>query len=328
MYDIVALGEMLIDFTPSRRNEMGIQLFAQNPGGAPGNVLVMMARLGCKGAFIGKVGKDDFGFFLHNVLEKNGVDTTGLVMAPEVNTTLAFVQINDKGDRSFNFYRRPGADMMLAVDEIRSDIIEQAKIFHFGSVSLTNEPCRSATMTAVQTAINFRKLISFDPNLRLPLWNYDSDRAKTEIMEVIPLANILKISEEELNFLTGQDDMSKGAELLAQLGPSVILISRGPKGALYWTKNSMEELPTYKVSTVDTTGAGDTFLGSVLYRLKGQTVDTIDYISAEEWHDIIDFSNAAGSLATTKKGAIPAMPTLREIQNCRYTVPLSISGIQ
>jgi fructokinase len=322
MYDIAALGELLIDFTPNGQNEMGMSLFARNPGGAPGNVLVMATRLGCSTAFIGKVGKDDFGFFLRDILDKNGIDTAGLVMTPEVNTTLAFVQLNEDGDRSFSFYRRPGADMMLTTDEVKKDLIEQAAIFHFGSVSLTSEPCRGATFFAAKAAKNQGKLISFDPNYRPPLWDYDLERAKAEILAALPLADVLKVSEEELSLLTGQNDIEHGAELLAQQGPSVILVSRGPDGAYCWTKNLKETLPTYDVKTVDTTGAGDAFLGAVLFRLRGYTVNRLNDIRTDEWRDILDFANAAGSLTTAKKGAIPAMPTLQAIENCRRTIPL------
>jgi fructokinase len=211
MYDIAALGELLIDFTPNGQNEMGMSLFARNPGGASGNVLVMATRLGCSTAFIGKVGKDDFGFFLRGVLEKNGIDATGLIMTSEVNTMLAFVQLNKRGERSFSFYRRPGADMMLTTDEVKKDLIDRAIIFHFDSVSLTSDPCRSATLSAVQIAKRQGKLISFDPNYRPPLWEYDSERAKAEILAALPLVDVLKVSEEELVLLTGQNDVESMA---------------------------------------------------------------------------------------------------------------------
>ncbi|MEM1483576.1 carbohydrate kinase [Oscillospiraceae bacterium PP1C4] len=321
MFDIAAIGELLIDFTPYGTNEHGIALFAQNPGGAPANVLAMNTCLGGSSAFIGKVGQDDFGSFLRNVLEKSKIDVTGLVMTPDVNTTLAFVQLNEYGDRSFSFYRKPGADMMLTTNEVKKDIINQCKIFHFGSVSLTDEPCRTATLDSVQFAKQQGKIISYDPNYRAPLWN-NPDRAKAEISQALPLADILKVSDEEMVFLTGETVLEKGAVKLAAYGPSVVLVSLGCKGAFYYVNSGFGTLRTYDVEAIDTTGAGDAFFGAVLYQLREMNLEMLKALSQSEWEDIIDFANAAGSLTTTQKGAIPAMPALHAIEKCRRTVPL------
>ena len=197
MFDITALGEILIDFTPSGTNGMGMPLYTQNPGGAPANVLAQSALLGSRTAFIGKVGQDSFGTFLRSVMERNGIDTRALVTSEEVHTTLAFVQLDACGDRSFSFYRNPGADILLRESEVDYELIRQSHIFHFGSLSLTDEPARSATVAAVHAARGSGCLISYDPNYRPPLWP-SQDAARTAMLKLLPLADILKLSEEEL----------------------------------------------------------------------------------------------------------------------------------
>ena len=320
MLDIVALGELLIDFTPSGTNEQGVMLFGRNPGGAPANVLAMAAKLGCQGSFIGKVGQDDFGKYLGDVLDGCGINREGLVMSPTEKTTLAFVQFDSHGDRSFTFYRRQGADVTLSESDVRKGLIDRCTIFHFGSVSMTDEPSRGATLYAAAYARERGKLVSFDPNYRQPLWP-DAYSAKDVILSAIPLADILKVSEEELLLLTGDTDIGRGASFLAGLGPSVVLVTLGPKGSYFHTSKASGGLPAYGVTTVDTTGAGDAFLGAVLSRLRGKTAYDLHDISGAAWNDIIDFANAAGSLATAKKGAIPALPALDEIETCRRNVP-------
>ena len=316
MYNVTAMGELLIDFTPSGTDEMGISLFGRNPGGAPANVLAMNARLGGHTAFIGKVGRDDFGRYLKKTLEDSGIDTAGLVMTPDVNTTLAFVQLDEQGDRSFSFYRNPGADIMLREDEIDKQLIADCEIFHFGSVSLTDEPVRSATLSAVDCAKKQGKIISFDPNYRPPLWKSE-DLAREEISRALSLADIIKVSEEEMAYLTGETDLHRGGEWLARYRAALVLISLGAKGAFYYTQDCRGLLPAYPVKAVDTTGAGDAFLGAVHYRLRGKTANQIAAIGRDEIEDIVSFANAAGGLTTTRRGAIPAMPTLQEIVACR-----------
>lgn len=323
MYDIVSLGELLIDFTPNGTNDLGASLYAQNPGGAPANVLAMASRLNCRTSFLGKVGQDQFGTFLADVLKQNNIDITGLVFDSSVNTTLAFVFLDDKGDRSFSFYRRPGADMMLRAEEVNRDIIKQSKIFHFGAVSLTEPPANTATLDAAAFARKEGKLVSFDPNYRPPLWNYDEARASASMREAASLAHIMKVSEEELLLLTGESDIEKGATLLSAMGPSCILVTLGPKGAFFRTPSVSGILPTYDVRVVDTTGAGDAFVGCTLASLcKHASPEALEQLTKEQWEDIIRLANAAGSLATTRKGAIAIMPTMDELQKCMQTTPL------
>jgi fructokinase len=316
MFDLAAIGELLIDFTPSGINKQGITLFARNPGGAPANVLAMFSKLGGKTAFIGKVGKDDFGTFLKQTLKNAGINTTGLVFDLEIPTTLAFVHLNEKGDRSFSFYRKPGADLMLGSDEIKLDIIAAAKIFHFGAVSLTGEPCRSAVHKAVNSAQEQGKIISYDPNYRPWLWS-NIDEAKQEMSRLIPSTDIIKVSEEELRIITGTKSIQKAAASLAEKGPAVVLVSLGAKGAYYFCADGSGLLPAYDVKTVDTTGAGDAFFGAILYRLQGKTREGLRKINRDELADMVDFGNAAGSLTTAKKGAIPAMPDKAGVEQCR-----------
>lgn len=313
MIDIVALGEILIDFTPSGENDQGIALFARNPGGAPANVLAMNTKLGGSSAFIGKVGADAFGAYLRSTLVRSGIDDSGLVTDPAIPTTLAFVQLDEKGDRSFSFYRKPGADMMLTSTEIRRELIDQCRIFHFGSVSLTDEPCRGATFAAAAYARQQGKRVSFDPNYRPLLWGSEEE-AREQMRVGVSMADILKVSEEELTLITGQTDFEAGAQQLLEMGPALVLVSLGAKGAYYRNRSNGGWLPAYRVETIDTTGAGDAFVGAMLWSLKDKTLEEI---GSMELGGIVDFANAAGSMTTTRGGAIPALPTLEEIQNCR-----------
>jgi fructokinase len=320
MYDVIGIGELLIDFTPNGQNDAGMALFARNPGGGPPNVLTMIARLGGRTAFIGKVGQDDFGRFLKKTLDDAGICTSGLVMVSDVNTTLAFVQLNEKGDRSFSFYRKPGADMMLREDEIDKNLVTNCRIFHFSSVSLTDEPCRSATLHAVKLAKDVGRIISYDPNYRPLLWNNPLE-AKKVICDALPLADILKVSEEEMELLTGETNLEKGAERLSLLGAALVLITLGPKGAYYRNKVASGTIHTYDVKTIDTTGAGDSFLGAVQFSIRNKTIEEIRIMDKAQLDEMISFANAAGSLTTTKKGAIPAMPSLEEIKACQSSIP-------
>jgi fructokinase len=321
MYDVTALGELLIDFTPSGVNEQGVALFGRNPGGAPANVLAMINKLGGNTAFIGKVGADAFGGFLEKTLSGAGIDTSGLIKDPAYLTTLAFVQLSETGDRSFSFYRRQGADLMLTWPEINRRLIDSANIFHFGSVSLSGRPCRDTVHEAVSYAKSKCKIISYDPNYRPLLWQ-SKHAARTEIAALIDFADILKVSEEEMVLLTGETDLAKGAALLARNGPSIVLVSLGAQGAYFRCTAGDGRRFTYDVKTVDTTGAGDAFLGAVLYRLRDKSLAELTAIRADELEDIVDFANAAGSLTTAQRGAIPALPTAAEIAACRTEVPL------
>lgn len=312
MVDIVAMGELLIDFTPESQVDNGKPLFAPNPGGAPANVLAASAKLGQKTAFIGKVGEDAFGRYLQKQMHAQGINTRGLIFAKDANTTLAFVVLSESGERSFMFYRKPGADMLMHASEIDYDMIHQAKIFHFGSVSLTHEPSRSATYEAVSFAKKSGLLISYDPNVRMNLWN-NAVEAKEQILHMMPYAHLLKISEEELEFLTGTNDAEAGTEQLVSLyGHACILVTLGHKGCFYRIGEMTGHVPGFSVTTVDTNGAGDAFLGGVLYQIV-QVDRPLSELESEDIQNMVRFANAVGALVTTKKGAMPAMPTLSEV---------------
>ncbi|MEG2575718.1 MAG: carbohydrate kinase [Christensenella sp.] len=323
MYDVTAIGEVLIDFTPDGVNAQGMARFARNPGGAPANVLAMNAVLGGKTAFIGKVGADDFGKFLKSVLDESGIDTRALVMDAEVNTTLAFVQLNEQGDRSFSFYRKQGADVMLREDEIDKSTIDDCRIFHYGSLSFTDEPCRSAALAAIDYAKAQGKLMSYDPNYRPFLWESEA-RAISEMLNALPTADILKVSEEEMLLLTGTADLEEGARILRAGGPRLVLVSRGEFGSFYCAECGTGLVPAFRVEVVDTTGSGDAFLGAVHYRLRDKTAEDLDALTKQELNDILDFANAAGGLTATKRGAIPSMPTADKIEQCRKNIPRNI----
>ena len=286
MFDVVALGESLIDFTPNGTNAQGIELFARNPGGAPANVLAMNARLGGKTAFIGKVGKDGFGDFLRQTLVESSIDVSGLVIDEKIPTTLAFVQLDSKGDRSFTF-----------------------------------DPSRTATLEAARYARQQGKLVSFDPNYRPLLWEHPAD-AVVQMQEGVKLADLLKVSEEEMQLITNESDLARGSQALLEMGPSLVLVSLGAKGAYYRNAVGAGHLPTYDVPTVDTTGAGDAFMGAIHYQLRRKAAEDLRTLPAFELEEIVRFGNAAGSLTTTKGGAIPAMPSMVEIQNCIASIPL------
>jgi fructokinase len=312
MFDVVALGELLIDFTPCGLSSSRSRIFEQNPGGAPANVLAALAKLNKKSAFIGMVGQDQFGLFLKDVLQKNGIDIRGLKFSKTVNTTLAFVHLTSSGDRSFSFYRNPGADMMLCPDDIDYDLIKQAKVFHFGSISMTDEPSRSATLAAIRFAKEKGIMISYDPNYRPPLWS--SEILAVSVMKSgLEYADILKVSETELELLTGTANLEKGSIILYEMGVQVILVTLGAEGCYYRYSGGTGHVPTFQVQVVDTTGAGDAFLGGVLYYLSGLTLGEIQVLNQNEFEKIITFANAVGALTTTQKGAIPALPDMETV---------------
>lgn len=318
-FDVCALGEVLIDFTPSGTSPKGMPLFECNPGGAPANVLAAVNRLGGKSAFIGKVGKDSFGSFLTDNMKSLGIDLTGLRVDSDIPTTLAFVTLDANGDRSFSFYRKPGADIMLTEEEVAADVLAGCSIFHFGSVSLTDEPSRTATLASAKKAKALGAIISYDPNYRPLLWK-DAETAAETMKAGAALADIIKVSDEELVLLTGTGDLEEGAGRLLSLGASLVLVSMGAKGSFAANGRASVRLDTYDVRTIDTTGAGDAFLGSILTRLRGMTPDAMASLTKEQLGDILDYGNAAGSLTTTKTGAAPAIPTHDEIEHCRRNV--------
>lgn len=312
MYDVSALGELLIDFTPAGESGQHNPLFEQNPGGAPANVLVALARLGKKGAFLGMVGNDQFGSFLRNTLQQENIETRGLKVSATVNTTLAFVHLDPTGDRSFSFYRNPGADLMLGPEEVDWEIIKDSKIFHCGSVSLTGEPARSATLAAVKFARDHGVLVAYDPNYRPLLWDSEA-KARITINEVLPYTDLLKVSAEEMQLLTGTGDLLEGANRLFEQGPKLIFITLGAEGCFFYGAVGSIHVPAYPVRVVDTTGAGDAFWGAVLSHVSSKTKAELFQMSRDEIETIIRFSCAAGALTTTKKGAIPGIPTAAEL---------------
>ncbi|MGI6404486.1 MAG: carbohydrate kinase family protein [Oscillospiraceae bacterium] len=311
MLDVTALGEILIDFTPCGDCD-GIPIFAQNPGGAPLNVLAQNALLGGKTAFIGKVGADVFGDDLRRMMANNDINTQGLVISKDVHTTLAFVQLDSKGERSFCFYRNPGADILLRKEEVAADLIRNSHIFHFGSLSTTSEPSRSATYEALRTAKEAGCIISYDPNYRAPLWESEEVAIKA-MLDLMPYADILKVSDDEMKLLTGTDDFDEGSRKLADYGITFVCVSCGSEGAYYRRGNEFGKVPAFEVCAVDTNGAGDAFLGAIHYQIRKKSLADLKQMPRNELEAIIRFANAAGALAVLKKGAIPAMANMEMI---------------
>lgn len=312
MYDITALGELLIDFTPAGHSMQGNVLFERNPGGAPANVLAAMTKFGRKASFIGKVGKDAFGRYLREVLIENHIEARGLIASDEASTTMAFVHLNPDGDRTFSFSRKPGADQLLRKEEVDYDLIRQSSILHFGSLSLTHEPSRSATWDALKYAKSRGIHISYDPNLRVPLWDSLSD-AKQMMLQGMTYADIVKISEEELFFLTGTADLEAGTKQLQSIYKlPLILVTMGAEGSYYRRGELCGRIPGFPVQSVDTTGAGDAFLGGWLHAWL-ELKKPINELGAEELQESLRFANATGACTTLRKGAIPALPSLSDV---------------
>lgn len=309
--DVTALGELLIDFTESGISPQGNPLLEENPGGAPCNVLAMLSKLGRKTAFIGKVGSDSFGSRLKKAVSDAGIDTCGLVTDKTVNTTLAFVHTLANGDRDFSFYRNPGADMMLAAEDVKEELVRSCKIFHFGTLSMTSDRCRAATEMSVTAAKEAGAIISFDPNIREPLWD-SLDVAMERTVWGLKNCDILKISDNEIEWLTGEKDHRSAAEnLKKQYGIPLILVSLGGNGSLAFSDKAFAEMPSYKVRTIETTGAGDTFCACVLNFVLENSLK--DFTQAE-LKEMLRFANAAAAIVTTRKGALAVMPERREIE--------------
>ncbi len=312
-FDIVALGELLIDFTENGRSEQGNTLFEANPGGAPCNVLAMLTKLGKSCLFVGKVGADMFGLLLRTVIHEAGICTDCLVGDPDVRTTLAFVKTLPGGDRDFSFYRNPGADMMLTEDDIPEYPIGHCRIFHFGSLSLTSEPVRSATRKAVALAREGGAVISFDPNLRPPLWD-SLDRAKEQIAWGLSQCDVLKIADNELEFMTGETDFDRGAALLRAQYPNIRLcnVTAGADGSYSYYNDLRVFVPACKLGgVIETTGAGDTFCACVLNFVLDHGLDGL---TADDLTGMLRFANMAAYLVTTKKGALRSMPERSEVE--------------
>ena len=309
-YDVIALGELLIDFTMNGQSEQGNNMFEACPGGAPCNVLALLNKMGKKTAFIGKVGKDQFGALLRDTITEAGIDASNLMVDENVNTTLAFVHTFPDGDREFSFYRNQGADMMLTADEVNPEVVKDTKVFHFGTLSMTHEGVREATKKAVETAKANGCLVSFDPNLRPPLWS-SLDLAKEQMEYGFGKCDILKISDNEIQFVSGKEDYDEGiAYLQKTYNIPLILLTMGKDGSRAYYKGMRVERPGFSVKAIETTGAGDTFCGSSLNYLVDHDFENL---TEEQLGEMLTFANAAAALVTTKKGAIKAMPVKEEV---------------
>lgn len=311
MLDITTIGEVLIDLTQTGVSPQNVPLFASNPGGAPANVAVSAARLGAKTAFIGKVGRDGFGTYLTGVLKENGVDVSGL-RTDAAPTTMAVVTVSDTGERSFRFVR--GADSALSPDEVDTRLVEGTKVLHFGSVSLTAGPARSATLFAARQAKAHGVLVSYDPNYRDALWS-SREEAVEWMRTPLPLVDVLKLSDEELALITGTDDPEEGSRRMEEQGVKLVLITMGAGGAFYRWQGRTGLVPGVHTTVADTNGAGDTFLGAVLSRLTRRNGSPLENLSAPELEEILSFANRAAAKTCSRSGAIPAMPTLAELEN-------------
>ena len=309
-YDVIALGELLIDFTMNGQSEQGNNMFEACPGGAPCNVLALLNKMGKKTAFIGKVGKDQFGALLRDTITEAGIDASNLMVDENVNTTLAVVHTFPDGDREFSFYRNPGADMMLTADEVNPEVVKDTKVFHFGTLSMTHEGVREATKKAVETAKANGCLVSFDPNLSPPLWS-SLDLAKEQMEYGFGKCDILKISDNEIQFVSGKEDYDEGIAYLQETyNIPLILLTMGKDGSRAYYKGMRVERPGFSVKAIETTGAGDTFCGSSLNYLVDHDFENL---TEEQLGEMLTFANAAAALVTTKKGAIKAMPVKEEV---------------
>ena len=306
MIEVVALGELLIDFASKGADSKGYPLMQALPGGAPANFLAALTKYGKSTAFLGKVGDDTFGHLLVGTVMDAGIETRGIVVDPTVFTTLAFVTFDETGDRSFSFARKPGADTQLSWEEVDKSLIDEAKVFHFGTLSLTNEPARTATQKAVAYAKEQGKLITCDPNLRKPLWRCEEE-AKEQILWSLKQANVVKISDEEVEFLWNCTPEEGAEKLLTEFGVSLAMVTLGPKGCLLKTKNAVCQVAGPKVNPIDTTGAGDIFGGSAVCRLL-ELNKPIEDLTAEDLHYIGAFASTAASLSTEAAGGIPSIP--------------------
>jgi len=311
-FDVVALGELLIDFTENGVSSQGNPIYEANPGGAPCNVLAMLNKLGRRTAFVGKVGQDIFGSRLKTVLEEVGIDTANLVVDPDVRTTLAFVETLPGGDRDFSFYRNPGADMMLREEELREEIIRDTEIFHFGTLSLTHREVRQATQRAVAVAKESGALISFDPNLRPPLWKSLED-ARKQVAYGLSQCNVLKISDNEIQWFTGEQDYDQGIKNLLEEYPiPLIILSLGKEGSRAYCRGMRVEADAFlQPGTIETTGAGDTFCACCLHYVLQYGLDGMDEAKLTQ---MLTFANAAASIITTRKGALRVMPDRDEVE--------------
>ena len=313
MYDVTALGELLIDFTSLSTDGDGYPTMAAHPGGAPANYLAALTKLGAKTAMIGKVGNDTFGRLLIKTLKGAGIDTRGMLVSDDVFTTLAFVTLDGSGDREFSFARKPGADTQLRFDEIDLGVIDASKVLHFGTLSMTNEPARDATYKAVEYAAGHGKLISFDPNLRKPLWN-DLEEAKRQMLWGLQHADVVKISDEETEFLFGLAPEEAAKHIIDSFGVRLVYVTCGADGCFYRTKSASGFVKALSgIAVKDTTGAGDIFGGSAMYGLL-KAGGVPEKLTAEELEKIVSFACASAGLSTTRAGGISSVPERSEVE--------------
>lgn len=316
MYDVTALGELLIDFAALDTDAEGYPTVKANPGGAPGNFLAALTAYGARTAFLGKVGEDTFGNLLIETMKKAGIETRGIVRDASVFTTLAFVTFDSGGDRHFSFARKPGADTELSFEELDLSLIDGAKLFHFGTLSLTADPVRTATEKAVAYAREKGKLITFDPNLRLPLWTGEKE-AESRILWGLRQADIVKISDEEVRFLWGNIGIGEAArKLTEEFNVRLAMITMGPDGAYISNGKESAQSACPSVKPVDTTGAGDIFGGSAVAKFL-ELGKKPEELTREELGRIVRFASAAASLSTQKRGGIPSIPPLNEVLSCK-----------
>lgn len=310
--DIVCLGEMLIDMFPAEvgRSLVEVSAFRPKPGGAPANVAVAAVRLGAQSAFIGKVGDDAFGHHLADILRQEGVEVRGMRYDKEARTGMAFIAMPDVNSYEILFYRNPGADMRLRADELDRELLQETRALHFGSLSLIQEPSRSATMEAVEIAREAGALISFDVNYRSDLWS--REEARDRVMATIPHVNLLKVNEIEVDVLTGSKDPDSASKQLLELGPDVCVVTLGPEGSFFRVVEGGDYVPPFKVETVDATGCGDAFIAALLCRLVGGA-DWRDQLSVARMRQVLRYANAAGALTSLIQGVIPALPTADQV---------------
>jgi fructokinase len=311
--DIVCLGELLVDMFPAEvgRRIVEVSAFRPKPGGAPANVAVAVARLGAQSAFIGKVGDEAFGHHLADVLRQEGVEVCGMRFDAEARTGMAFIAMPDENTAEFVFYRNPGADMRLRADELDRDLLRKTRAFHFGSLSLGQEPSRSATLEAARIAREASALISFDVNYRPTLWR-SPEEAYHQVMATIPQANVLKVNEVELALLAGSEDLDTASEVLLGMGPELCVVTLGPGGSYFRVAEGGEHIPAFKVHTVDAVGCGDAFVAGLLCQLV-VGADWRAQLSVTRLREILRYANAVGALTATKQGVIPALPTADEV---------------
>jgi len=317
MVDVICLGEVLVDMF-----SMGVgeplekaPSFLPVPGGAPANVAIGLAKLGVAPALISKIGDDPFGRLLRSVLLQNRVDISQLKVDRESRTTLAFISTREDGERDFCFYRNPGADMMLSAEEISEGFIKTARVFHYGSISMISDPSYSATLKALEYAKKYGLVISYDPNVRLSLWDSEN-QVKQRIIEGLHNSDLVKLNNDELEFITGISDIKQGSDILLKYGPKMVVVTQGDKGSFFNNGRTCSFIESYKVHTIDTTGCGDSFTSAILAKFLQkikQGKDPFD-LDCEEMEDILRFANAAGALTATKKGVIPSLPTQEDLR--------------